>query len=910
MDAHTIDKEMADNELQMATKHLNDQQIRFLTHICNNTQDFFSSSNLHIKVPNPDKKDTLGDEATVMKKKVRAIEDKVGSDRFFERLFDFASEAFEKQIFKDWDGDVSLSIELKDDTMIRLGGRKHQYNDMLQQATPQNEQIEFINITLTNISRSRTFRPPLSLIDLKLFFGLLVGDLDRLKAYAKERLIPIAGTRSKWVVEPNLDYINVDGDNPFDTHDPNIHTDKSYAYVVTGESGSGKSVHSCLQAERLGYLPVYCLIGKDGVAYPQKPTSDFPSLNGLLRKCIIACEKNEGRTDIFNYLCSMKACLNPSRNAWARSMLHTALKDYVDGSSEDSFSRWLDGWWSEQVRPEKVAIIVDEATDTDLAEGLVATVRESKALYEQRLARSDVMIIITGTGLEGMKCDNRVGTSPCHSRVVQLMSPSVESVKTKGALGTTTMETEAIFSAIQKGSLSRIMMTNARMLFCSVLPILLHTFHRIDGLSEGDEEERCRRLEDRLSRIASFGPIMDHGPRFYVNQNTVGSLTRKQRDMMLKHAFLYHLDEAVKIVDDSECRLASEVRRNGIIERTVIRGFEEFRTMEESLSGSRNLFSCGLAGREYTSNALKYLACFGLTCEIRPAFGNDFEDFEELVALHYMRYMQAQGYNTTRVGLKYDWPPKKNESDDSDSHTLEKLRERLAKQDEDLDGVVGVGGTDKLCVLFSQGTPTAQGGDILALVIDGDEGRIEPIQCKQYQKRPSSNEMMKWWESVGVQVSNDGNDGNDGTFSADCEPNGGSAGYSFVGLDGFRALCEDKTRKRVSIGKRTLAVSFGMEAAGDEFPIPRGDSTRVWFREMLEPTISLCELNEGVVVDGGDGGECVGVCSVDGGVDGRPYVACGDGIGARSRSRFRDGDIALSGDVRERKRPKAARESD
>ena len=78
---------------------------------------------LVLKVPDPDKKDAVGDELAV-KKTVREVEDTVGPDRFFECLFELASEALEKDIIKNWDGDVILCIAFMDDSTISLVGRK------------------------------------------------------------------------------------------------------------------------------------------------------------------------------------------------------------------------------------------------------------------------------------------------------------------------------------------------------------------------------------------------------------------------------------------------------------------------------------------------------------------------------------------------------------------------------------------------------------------------------------------------------------------------------------------------------------------------------------------------------------------------------------------------------------------
>ena len=55
--------------------------------------------------------------------------------------------------------------------------------------------------------------------------------------------------------------------------------------------------------------------------------------------------------------------------------------------------------------------ILDEATDTDLVEGLVATVRYTLARYRQLLAQKSLLIVLAGTGLDLIQFPTHVGAS-------------------------------------------------------------------------------------------------------------------------------------------------------------------------------------------------------------------------------------------------------------------------------------------------------------------------------------------------------------------------------------------------------------------------------------------------------------------------------------------------------------------
>ena len=93
-------------------------------------------------------------------------------------------------------------------------------------------------------------------------------------------------------------------------------------------------------------------------------------------------------------------------------MFRAALEGYIKDCEKIHLLQWLEGSWSQEQRPKKVAIRIDEATDTDLAEGLVAIVREIRVHYQQRLAQNDVMIIIIGTGLEAIQHHERSWANP------------------------------------------------------------------------------------------------------------------------------------------------------------------------------------------------------------------------------------------------------------------------------------------------------------------------------------------------------------------------------------------------------------------------------------------------------------------------------------------------------------------
>jgi len=380
--------------------------------------------------------------------------------------------------------------------------------------------------------------------------------------------------------------------------------------------------------------------------------------------------------------------------------------------------------------------------------------------------------------------------------------------------------------AIDRGHFANVMKTNSRMFFRGVLPILTSGHLHLEPNCNSAAASENRILE-RLIAVGSFGPIMDYAVRYYVMQNTVGTLDGGIGDGLLKHAFLYHLIEAIRSAGkEGMNEVAMEIKEKELHAAEQLQSELPTYSQEDPLE---KVFEVGLATRFSTSRALKYLACFGYTCQLRPEFG---DEFEELTALHCLRLWEVQGYTGKRVILCYAWPPRSNKKDIL-TNDIQKLKDDLKLQV-----------TDELQELlfpvFSQGRPTAQGGDILVLIAEEGKYVLEAIQCKHYKKSPGGTVMASWWQSLGIEYDNNPKESN-------ASPTEGKAGYSYAGLMAFCNLLQSKVKNpdhRVELGRRILALSFPMPPKAS-ISVPALDCATVWFREMLEPTISTFSLQEG-----------------------------------------------------------------
>jgi hypothetical protein len=98
---------------------------------------------------------------------------------------------------------------------------------------------------------------------------------------------------------------------------------------------------------------------------------------------------------------------------------------------------------------------------------------------------------------------------------------------------------------------------------------------------------------------------------------------------------------------------------------------------------------------------------------------------------------------------------------------------------------------------------------------------------------------MKAIRALGVKIEKD--------ERIDCEPDHGSAGYSYLGIKRFAEKVGEKLKSQVMIGDRILVFSKTWKRPGDFLDKAIQKGVKVWTKEMLEPTISALymEKNEG-----------------------------------------------------------------
>ena len=557
---------------------------------------------------------------------------------------------------------------------------------------------------------------------------------------------------------------------------------------------------------------------------------EYPCLDELTFQLIKAIESmprnddgHDGAGTALRFLYNQKSLMNNDRNVRVGDYFKKLFFDMFKGTP---YEGWAKGEW--KLRPEKVVVIIDEATDEDLVRGLVDTVRSRLAEYRGSLVSAkggDLQIIIAGTGLDAIKYPGRMGTDPEKSSLVIMNKPDLDSLIKFGGLD------EVIVQAIDEGTISRVLKTNSRMLFRGVIPVLKGKTHRVDA-PMSDDILAIRYIE-RLRAFASFQYAMDYAPRLYVCSNSISNLDAMKRSRLLEEAFVYHMHVAASsaIANKSRGWNQKEVMQQHL---SRIENLDAYRRLVQN---NYDIFRRGLARQGGASSALKYLSCLGWTTELRAGFGNDFED---LVAAHVLRYFQIQGYGEKQMKLVCAWPERSGKSHGEidkgfmQSHK-KKLKEQMKKELLESSWKPSI---PKGCIVFFQGTPTAQGADLFVLRWSGDVHYLDAIQCKHF-KHFDNGTVDSGWTSLGIDVL----DPKKPNFS----PDKGKAGYSYAGLVQFRDLLQSRIGKEVQLGDRIVAMSTPAPPHAlvviPQSAAPNEGTAKIWFREMLEPTISATVIS-------------------------------------------------------------------
>ena len=608
---------------------------------------------------------------------------------------------------------------------------------------------------------------------------------------------------------------------------------KGAALVVGGESGSGKTWfvrHNlrdyAVKNKKAAAFLYHCLVQKDLKEPCPIPTEHDKEVAQVLGEAMRVLH-NRGISEgpVYNKLSERNSLLRKNRNEWARDLLYKIIAEKCESSPR------LQEWWGGK-KPEAVKHLVlalDEGgKNLDFTRALVDGVRDIYNDLAVKGVATSVLLSISGSGLErmididspypGMGEIAALGTDPMKSNFIVLTKPSIDKLP----------ETLLCKSAILKGTYSRILSTNTRMLMRGVIPIL-------------NEDKLLlkvapTRLDQRFIDLGSTNIVMDYAVRVYFALNGLANIDEQDRGKLLLQAFKHLMAESVK-----------SVRANPV----SVTMFIALRVDAEVLD---QLLSKGLVAAEAsnTSNALRYLACDGQTFPLIPADGLS---LEVVLKLHLCRLKKAMGYNSMTYDLLEAWPPKSTKGDLvlEDAHAINgELKSRYSGHSlVDITALIQLiereekDGPTKVAVVLGQKNATAQGPDVMVLSIDYEDSKRTKATLDLYQAKNYSNafkfktkKLRASVRSLGISI-----DGEPG--KGDVDPNKGSAGYSNHGIIFFARCLAKKLCVSVSISDRVLVVSMPLveldwDAAA--FDKAKNCGLTVWTKEQMEPTISALVL--------------------------------------------------------------------
>ena len=584
-------------------------------------------------------------------------------------------------------------------------------------------------------------------------------------------------------------------------------SDKNWTVVVAGESGSGKTVLACTAPSKFGYATLYTKVGEAEIKLkPETPR--FHTWRKLVQAAMNVVQ--EENRPLPQGMLKFKSALNIYRNQWARQVLLSVIGRAVE------HDKTLVEWWGRskhgsesclEQAPEKLAIVIDEATDLDLAKGIVDIGRQFCSDFASLATEKKIRLVVCSTGLDDLDAaTEKIGTDESKSKTIIVQEPNIERV----------LESEKLFRAplnqvLDQSRIAKALSSNTRMLFRGLLTTLLLDMHFRDSLANSRDSSNSA-VVGRLVEFCNTPAFIGYAARLYIGSNIVKNLA------LLDEAFVFHLLSETTGLD------------NDFV--TMVKGTEAAERREVKPDA---IFHRGLARRGSTSAALRYLSCCGLSCPVDMARG---ADFETLVSFHLSRVMQLRGKTVSRLELKEAWP-RPSGGGTLSLKRIQRLRDDLRevpKGSRQNDHIKDILGKANGCIVFLQRYPMAQGPDIFVVFVDGRKLVIHVVQCKHLRVLPEFATTKTWWSSLGVHVSGSGE-----TLKWNCDrtclcP----AACPKVGIEGFaQHLLRVTGLDEYTIQKRVMATSQPYHVMEAHIPLNNDLGCQFLSLEMLQPTYSV-----------------------------------------------------------------------
>ncbi|KAL3939163.1 MAG: hypothetical protein SGARI_001470 [Bacillariaceae sp.] len=574
---------------------------------------------------------------------------------------------------------------------------------------------------------------------------------------------------------------------------------KSFAVVIGGESGSGKTFYATRQIPKIiptqndqnvGFIYRCLPDGRPLVTEQTDQTMSKTIEKAKVSRCMWHLEtKGKEQTKAFTALAAWSDKLHRNRNDLACAKVRELVSEGIP--YEDNAART---WWTAPKTKstlEGLVIILDEmGKDPELCRGVVASCRRITQELAQNGKSKSVLLVLVGTGLDSFRHRVQIskytfGTDPARSRAIVMRTP------TKAGLQ------QVIDPNHLGGTYARYLADNTRMLMHAIVPTLTIDALRLyykdwEGLTADEQQTRDRR------EAGSCRGLMNYAFRCYTEYNGMQKLDPEERVQVFATQFKYFLRKSLT-------KVAKESENEGVGKDAQF--YLEKLVVDEKIL--ETLFALGLATETTEpSSAMKFLACTGMQHELLQSDGLQFED---IVEEHVFRLCQCMTDTTVeRYNLKAAWPPCGSEDAFSSAAPLDSQdhKDDIKKLSGYVQEALRSRNDWKICVL-RQSVPNAQGADGILMVADIKKKKVQ-LHFAQMKNCKQSTIEWSFFLSLGMEVSETG---------IDFEPKNGFGGYSFSAMTQMAEQLQEALQGATNFGDqqqeddwRAFTVEIGERA--------------------------------------------------------------------------------------------------
>ena len=641
------------------------------------------------------------------------------------------------------------------------------------------------------------------------------GPTQKRRRYYHEGLVDLSGTEG----------LSFDGS-----------PEKSWAVVVAGESGSGKTtfgrygVKQLIASEQDGprtgviYISFPPSAGKEMEKIPDSSNGSDLVLRMLFAMCLRNFYDRSKQDPVedaaYRLVSELGTKLSEERNKGARSIYEDAIDGFFVKSGKEHVE--CRAWW-DQFRPgvelDGLVIVLDEAgRSRRLARGLVDIGRDIAAEVVESQRAKKCKIVLCGTGLDEVDETFQELTEiidPAKVKVVVAKRVNFTSTAFKRVLESRKIKEKEILH----GTISSALAENTRMLMEAIVPTM-----ECEPLTEcykGPFRESLR--TDHRIAASSSGFLMNYASRVFVDRNGLKDMDKPEDlDRIFQDAFVFFLREAVKNIlqEDADDKYLVGTASKKLLEELSHKEIDE------------RIFFFGVANRgKPTSRAMRFLSCLGSAFAV---VDGDELLLEKAVSLHIARLSTSLGRK--QIGSYKLQSGLPNPNGELNLSELEKdVGDIRSMFPNSLDGIRD---GCPWSLILTQGVSDATGPGTMELqffindcgdvsgCLDMYQHRLTETAHELGELKQAAISLGRSREDLGFMNELSETEANKAEKVRDC-------------LDKFVEVLGEEFGIKLSIRKRVIVMKQSASELKDSKRTVLKGNVMVWTREFLEPTCSL-----------------------------------------------------------------------